>query len=89
MLIGTEIVRFILPTSILLTRMMRFLRQVRYLKINTTAPYGLSGVMRGMYGTKAAAHKQHASAAHLAQLCKNTHDAHSRGLTSRVFPAMI
>jgi hypothetical protein len=41
---------------------------VRYLSVNTSAPYGLAGVVRGMYGTTAAAHKIGAPVKHLAQL---------------------
>jgi hypothetical protein len=41
---------------------------VRYLSINITAPFGLAGVVRGMYGTTAAAHDAGAKVEHMAQL---------------------
>ena len=41
---------------------------VRYLALNTTAPFGLSQVVRGAYNTKKATHPAGAIAYHLAQL---------------------
>ncbi len=41
---------------------------VRYSSINTTAPFGLNGVTRGMYNTNPAAHQSGATIAHLAQM---------------------
>jgi hypothetical protein len=41
---------------------------IRYASINTTVPYGLSGVTRGMYGTTAAAHGAATKISHLAQM---------------------
>ena len=44
------------------------MKRSRYSSINTTAPFGLHGVTRGMYGTARAAHEPGATVAHLAQM---------------------